>query len=168
MKKSVFICVLVMLCAMLVSCGRQPFRLHVVANSDSAADQTVKLKVRDAVIEELYEMEQVSSAEEAAEAAAARMDDIIAAADKVLEENGMEYRAAAEIGVFPFPDKEYGGKVYPAGDYPALRIVLGEGAGQNWWCVLFPPLCIVNTESETGEELEVRSAFWDWITGIAK
>ena len=167
MKKLVFICVIIFTCALLVSCEAQPFRLHVVANSDSAEDQTIKLKVRDAVIEELYEMEHVSSAEEAAAAAAARMDDILAAANAVLEDAGAEYRAAAEIGVFPFPDKEYDGKVYPAGDYLALRIVLGEGKGQNWWCVLFPPLCLINTESDTGEELEVRSAFWDWITGVA-
>ena len=77
-------------------------------------------------------------------------------------QNGADYKARAEIGVFEFPDREYEGTIYPAGDYYALRLVLGNGDGKNWWCVMFPPLCIVNTQEET-ENVEYRSAFLDWL-----
>lgn len=168
MKRILAIVMLAVCICVFKSCDRDipPFRLHVIANSDSVADQTVKLKVRDAVIAELSEMQYVHSREEAAIAAEARMNDIIAVANAVLKENGMEYTAKGEVGVFAFPEKEYSGKVYPAGDYLALRIVLGEGEGQNWWCVLFPPLCLV--EAPECEDPQVKSAFIEWLRGLAR
>ena len=68
---------------------------------------------------------------------------LLFAAEQALAECGMDYGASLEIGTFPFPQREYGAEVYPAGEYAALRVVLGAGKGQNWWCVMFPPLCIL-------------------------
>lgn len=123
------------------------FRMHVIANSDSAADQATKLAVRDAILDYERGMGNVGSAEEVK---ARLMDDgreICTAIDKVLHERGMDYSAELHIGTYDFPDREYGGKLYPAGRYQALRVILGEGKGKNWWCVMFPPLCILEDEN---------------------
>jgi stage II sporulation protein R len=120
------------------------FRLHVIANSDSAEDQAAKLRVRDAIL--AYERARMEDAETAEEARARLMEDgagLLFAAERALAECGMDYGASLEIGTFPFPQREYGAEVYPAGEYAALRVVLGAGKGQNWWCVMFPPLCIL-------------------------
>ena len=113
------------------------FRMHVIANSDSAADQATKLAVRDAILDYERGMENVGSAEEVK----ARL------IDNVLHERGMDYSAELHIGTYDFPDREYGGRLYPAGRYQALRVILGEGKGKNWWCVMFPPLCILEDEN---------------------
>ena len=108
------------------------FRMHVIANSDSAADQATKLAVRDAILDYERGMGNVGSAEEVK---ARLMDDgrgICTAIDKVLRERGMDYSAELHIGTYDFPDREYGGKLYPAGRYQALRVILGEGKGKNW------------------------------------
>jgi len=115
-------------------------RLHIIANSDSAADQQVKLKVRDAV---LACVKAGGSAEETVSYVKEHGAELLAAAENVLRENGFSYGAQLMLGRFDFPDRWYGSTLYPAGSYNALRVVLGDGAGQNWWCVLFPPLCIV-------------------------
>ncbi len=175
MKKIISIVIVLML---LLSAGctghKEPFRLHVVANSDSAADQAVKLQVRDAVLAVTGEgMEASMNKEEAISYMKAHIDEVLEAANGVLKENGMDYTARAEIGVFAFPEKSYGDTTYPAGDYDALRLVLGEGEGQNWWCVMFPPLCLVNTDAltkeegaETEAEVEVGSAIWDFFVKL--
>ena len=122
------------------------FRMHVIANSDSAADQATKLAVRDAILDYERGMGNVGSAEEVK---ARLMDDgrgICTAIDKVLHERGMDYSAELHIGTYDFPDREYDGKLYPAGRYQALRVILGEGKGKNW-CVMFPPLCILEDEN---------------------
>lgn len=124
-----------------------PFRLHIVANSDNAADQTLKLQVRDAVVAYLTPL--LAEAENAGEAEAIVMEQrpqLEALAAGLTSDFG--YGAYAELGRFAFPAKRYGQTFMPAGEYPALRLVLGEGAGHNWWCVLFPPLCFVD---ECGE-----------------
>lgn len=119
------------------------FRLHVIANSDSQIDQAVKLEVRDAIIEELGDMEGAMDSVQAEAYAASHLQDLVDTANEVLQENGFEYEAEAEIGTFDFPDKTYGDVLFPAGEYRALRIKLGQAQGQNWWCVLFPPLCLL-------------------------
>ncbi len=118
-------------------------RLHILANSDSAADQRVKLLVRDAVLT------QMKAGETAAETERLLLQngrELLAAAEAVLRENGFSYGVQLMLGTYAFPTRVYGEKTYPAGDYRALRIVLGQGRGQNWWCVLFPPLCIVTRD----------------------
>lgn len=120
-------------------------RLHILANSDSAEDQQLKLKVRDAVIAYLTPyVKNVSGAQEANEIISSHQKDIITVARKALGENGADYPVAVQMGTFEFPVREYGSLVLPAGDYQAVRILLGQAAGKNWWCVLFPPLCFVN------------------------
>ncbi len=124
-----------------------PFRLHIIANSDSAADQAVKLQVRDAVVEYLTPLLAEAADEAAAEAVVAEaLPQLERLAGGITAAYG--YGAAGEIGCFNFPARRYGHIRLPAGDYRALRLVLGEGAGHNWWCVLFPPLCFVD---ECGE-----------------
>lgn len=117
-------------------------RLHVVANSDSESDQEVKLKVRDAVLELLSEeLETVSDRPEAAELVKRREADIIACAKKVLIAEGMDDEVSVKLGEEYYPRREYEGARLPAGRYLSLQILIGESAGKNWWCVLFPTLC---------------------------
>lgn len=128
-------------------------RLRILANSDLEEDQAVKREVRDRVVEMmnswLKEEATPSSREEARALIQKHMEQLTAAANEVLQEKGMNYKAKAELKVVPFPAKLYGGEVYPAGNYEALRITLGAGEGQNWWCVLFPPLCFVDSSQGT-------------------
>ena len=142
------------------------FRLHVIADSNSEADQAIKLAVRDAIIQELGDMDGAQTSQEAEQYAAQHLEELIETANGVLEEEGFPYRATAEIGTFEFPDKTYGDVTYPAGEYDALRLVLGQGEGQNWWCVMFPPLCIVNEEILEQEEVEYTSLAWEWLQSL--
>lgn len=135
-------------------------RLHVIAENDGEIAQARKLKVRDAVLERAQEI--VGDCENAEEAWAAlneRVGELETAAREVAEKDGMYGAVRAETGVFPFPDREYGGVLVPAGDYRAVRIVLGAGEGRNWWCVLYPTLCV------PGESAK-RSLIVEWIRGI--
>lgn len=124
-------------------------RLHVLANSDGDEDQAVKLMVRDAILEEcsglFSETKTTAEALTQIQEAASRMEQI---ADHVLEEQGFPYRAKAVFGTETYPTREYDGVVFPAGEYRSLRILLGEGDGQNWWCCLFPPLCMSASTAE--------------------
>lgn len=138
------------------------FRLHIIANSNSAEDQAVKLEVRDAVLEyEAENLDAVSAAKTREELMThgAELLDII---EGVLRSNGFDYGAQMLVGTFPFPDREYNGVLYPAGDYDAFRVILGDGAGENWWCVMFPPLCILKSDNgkiDTDETIEFESVF---------
>lgn len=126
--------------------GENIVRLHIVANSDSSLDQEVKLKVRDAL---LSVMEDCTN-EEMVGNCLNTMENV---ANMVLEEAGFSYKATAELGKFDFPTKYYDGFALPKGRYRAVRIRLGEAKGENWWCVLFPPLCMV--DAATGERDEL-------------
>ena len=162
--------VLLLTAAMLLAsaCTPAPFRLHVIANSDSDEDQQVKLKVRDAVLELTKDgILKCDNAQEAQEYIADNIEIIIATADDTLEKNGFDYTAAATVGISHFPDKEYKGVRYPEGDYEALRVVLGDGKGQNWWCVMFPPLCISELETQE-DEAEYTSFFAEFFDGLFK
>ncbi|MDF2572823.1 MAG: stage sporulation protein [Sporomusa sp.] len=120
-------------------------RLHILANSDSIEDQQLKLKVRDAVIAYLTPyVTDVSGAQEAQEVINNHQENIAIVATKTLRESGANYPVAIQMGTFKFPDRQYGSLVLPAGDYQAVRILLGQAEGQNWWCVLFPPLCFID------------------------
>ncbi|WP_026487054.1 stage II sporulation protein R [Caldanaerobius polysaccharolyticus] len=120
-------------------------RLHVIANSDSAVDQAVKLKVRDAIIKAMDpKFEGNYSLDKAKKTIESNLGYIERIANKVLKDNGMNYRAKVQFGRFDFPIKSYGPIVLPPGNYQALRVVLGNGKGKNWWCVMFPPLCFTD------------------------
>ncbi len=124
------------------------FRLHVIANSDSKEDQDLKYKVRDAVLEYMNNISaECSSKEEVIKLAYEHQNDFISVAEKVIKENGFDYNVKIEIGNFEFPTKYYGDISLPAGFYDALKIEIGEAKGQNWWCVMFPPLCFVDVTS---------------------
>lgn len=167
-------------------------RLHILAESDSDEDQRLKLLVRD----ELLESDIFGGAEtlEEAEAIAAeRLPDIIDIAERTLRENGCTAKVTAELADMHFDSRVYGDITMPAGDYRALRVSIGNAKGHNWWCVMYPPLCLpaaceageeTVTENKSAEELfdekeldiltkpkkyEVRFAIWDkiknWLEG---
>jgi stage II sporulation protein R len=119
-------------------------RLHVVANSDQPADQEVKLEVRDAILGASEDLFAAKVPDDAIELLKANLSLFQRVAENVLVANGYDYAVGAEFGTFSFPERAYGPLVLPAGDYQALRIVLGEGKGANWWCILFPPLCYLD------------------------
>lgn len=128
------------------ACGQLPrdvVRLHVVANSNGAEDQAVKLLVRDAVLEEAARWYQgAGSMEEASSQLCTHLQSIAGAARQVLREQGVGYSATAQMTEMYFPTRDYGDFRLPAGRYRTLRVTLGEGAGKNWWCVVFPSLCL--------------------------
>lgn len=127
-------------------------RLHVVANSDTPADQALKYKVRDAILARFTdEFAGLSSAKDAERAIEAGLVDIADLAAAVVRAAGKQYPVTAEFGTFPFPVKTYGAFVLPAGQYKALRVVIGEGQGKNWWCILFPPVCFLNIDSAVAQ-----------------
>ncbi|SDF06912.1 stage II sporulation protein R [Sporolituus thermophilus] len=150
-------------------------RLHVLANSDSPADQQLKREVRDAVLAYLApKLEQAGSASAARRIINAERDNLREAAKKVLTEHNSADAVEVQIGWFDFPVKSYGDLVLPAGKYEAVRILIGKAEGQNWWCVLFPPLCFIDmanaaavpavkTLSEGNEKIQIRwkvAEFW--------
>ena len=119
------------------------FRLHILANSDSEEDQQLKLEVRDAVLAECsYLFEDCGDADESARTAEENMEMIKETAERVIDENGSTYNVECEVTEMHFDKRIYDSVTIPAGNYKALRITIGEAEGKNWWCVMFPPLCI--------------------------
>lgn len=117
-------------------------RLHVLANSDSKEDQALKLKVRDAILERTAEtVRGVEDREEAEQRLTAVLPELEETASAVIADAGYAYGVRVELAETAFPTKEYEGFALPAGEYLALRVLIGAAEGQNWWCVVFPPLC---------------------------
>ncbi|MCP1423398.1 stage II sporulation protein R [Paenibacillus xylanexedens] len=178
----------------------QSIRLRILANSDAPGDQLVKREIRDAVVAQMgewvAELENPQSLDEARKVIREHLSEIENRVGEELASRGLNYEYQVELGSVPFPTKLYGGTVYPAGDYEAVRITLGEGKGQNWWCVLFPPLCFIDAgtgdalakpstvsavaaepgdaeASVQGDTPEARFFLWDmavklwsWVTGL--
>ena len=118
-------------------------RLHVLAHSDSEEDQALKLLVRDCVLDRAEAvLADVKDRESAEMLLRGKLPEFERAATEVIRENGYGYPVYVELADTEFPTKEYDGFTLPAGEYLALRVVIGEGAGQNWWCVVFPPVCM--------------------------
>lgn len=141
-------------------------RLHVVAKSDSAWDQGVKLAVRDAVREEASALlADCESADEAWALLAENADAIKQAARAALRAWAPEDEAHLSLGVYDFPERVYGGEIVPAGEYRAVRVVIGEGEGKNWWCVLFPSLCLP-TDADGAEPVVFYSALGRWLANL--
>lgn len=157
-------------------------RLHILANSDSGYDQNLKLAVRDELLRSgiLDGAENLSEAEKLAQE---RMPEITAVAEKTLRKKGCPYKVTAELADVDFGERVYGDITMPAGRYRALRIKIGKAQGHNWWCVMYPPLCLpaacdVEDNKEAEDEFftekecdimykpkkyEVRFALWDKI-----
>ena len=124
------------------------FRLHVIANSDSKEDQELKLKVRDELLSYMNIISKDStSKQEAMQIANEHKEEFTQIAEKVIKENGYNYTVNVQIGKADFPTKYYGDITLPAGTYDALKVQIGEANGQNWWCVMFPPLCFVDVST---------------------
>ena len=118
-------------------------RLHILANSDNEADQTVKLKVRDALLEKNTELLTCGvNTRNAHIYFEESKDELLQTVKKVLAENGFTYGAKITLEKEYFETRVYGDLTFPAGEYMALKVVLGDGEGHNWWCVMFPPLCV--------------------------
>lgn len=155
-------------------------RLHIIANSDSDFDQELKLKVRDRVLEYTGELFAEASGKTEAEALAEySADDIKAVAEEVIAENGADYSVSVEITNMWFETRSYDGFTLPAGDYDAVRIIIGAGEGHNWWCVMYPPLCVPGAENALakyganakfieGDGFEIRFALLEWLESLRK
>lgn len=144
----IFVCAFSYVNAVSSDIANSVFRLHVIANSDEKADQELKLKVRDKVLSYMNKIcENVTTKEDAILIANEHLDEFKEIALNTIYENGYDYSVNVRIGNFSFPTKTYGDISLPAGLYDALRIEIGEANGQNWWCVMFPPLCFVDVSS---------------------
>ncbi len=162
-------------------------RLHILADSDSERDQQLKLKVRDALLTSGI-LDGADDLEAAEELASAKLPDIERIAEETLRSNGCEAPVTAELADVDFDERTYGDITMPAGRYRALRVKIGSAQGHNWWCVMYPPLCIpaaceVTDDKEKEHELfsddeldimynpekyEVRFAVWDKIKELTK
>lgn len=139
-------------------------RLHVVANSDSGSDQAIKLRIKDAIVESLQsEMENIADIDQAKAYLQENLPKIESIANQVLAAAGYDMQAVASLAQEAFDTRYYDTFTLPAGVYEALRITIGEGDGKNWWCVVFPTLCIPATTAEF-EDVAVGSGFSDALT----
>ncbi|WP_300269558.1 stage II sporulation protein R [uncultured Flavonifractor sp.] len=138
----------------------QVIRLHVLANSDSEADQALKLKVRDRVLETASDyFVPGATLEETRAVLTEHLADLAAAGEDQVAQEGYRYPVTVSLeDNYWFPTKQYTDFALPAGEYTALRVVIGEGGGQNWWCVVFPPLCL-GAVSETAAQTALSDGF---------
>ncbi len=128
---------------------QEVLRLHVIANSDSAEDQALKLAVRDALLKKSDEIFSGGETKESSEKAVCQnLSLMLETAEAVLRENGVDESVCVSVGKSRFPTRSYSSITLPAGEYDALRVVIGEGKGKNWWCVMFPPLCLPAAEEK--------------------
>ncbi|BAC14952.1 stage II sporulation protein R (pro-sigma-E processing factor) [Oceanobacillus iheyensis HTE831] len=158
----------------------EAIRLRILANSDNDRDQEIKHKVRDEINEVVTEwVQDIDDIEEARQLIQSRISELETVVDEVLNEEGEEVGYAVEYGDnISFPAKLYGNYLYPAGEYEAILVTLGEGSGSNWWCVLFPPLCFLDFFNGTSvaaegeeqevdeveeEETEVKFFLFEWL-----
>ena len=133
---------------------QEVFRLHILANSDSEADQKLKLTVRDALLEYTSELfRDCHSKEESMQAAQVHLEDIRAYAQQVVQREGYAYPVQAYVTNMAFTTRVYEDVTLPAGHYDALRVVIGSGQGPNWWCVLYPALCLPSVRREALSEV---------------
>ena len=137
-------------------------RLHILANSDSIDDQALKLKVRDKVLAQTETLfrSQPENAADAEQLVAEHLETLEQTAQQLVWDEGYSYAVKAQLVEMPFDDRTYGKWTMPAGDYEALRITIGEAAGQNWWCVMYPHICFID-ETIEGEDKEIKHIFSD-------
>lgn len=128
-------------------------RFHVIANSDTNEDQSLKYKVRDEVINYLYPyLEDSKSLEDSRRIIKENENEVNNIALKVIKNNGYSYSVKTELSHENFPEKSYGNIILPQGNYEAFRVIIGNGQGQNWWCVMFPPLCFIDITKGSVEQ----------------
>ncbi len=156
----------------------ETLRLHIIANSDSKEDQDLKLKVRDAILDSTGELfAEVSGKTEAVAAAEYSANDIKSIAENVIASEGFDYSVQVEVTEMWFETRSYEGFSLPAGDYDAVRIIIGKGEGKNWWCVMYPALCVPGAEKAiekyednidfiSGNGYEIRFRIIEWFEDI--
>ncbi|HHW57600.1 MAG TPA: stage II sporulation protein R [Clostridia bacterium] len=134
-------------------------RFHVIANSDSEEDQQLKLKVRDAILVDLTpKFDGVKDVKDSERIIKQNIREIKIVAEEIIHKEGKNYNVKIAYGTFDFPTRYYGTITLPAGRYTALKVIIGNGEGKNWWCVIFPPLCFIDathgfTDEQTAEEV---------------
>lgn len=169
MKKTIIIILLAMLGFYFLSMKgsaliipNEAIRLRVLANSNSKEDQELKLKVRDELQLYMYELlKDTKGIDQAREKIKQNLDLIEDCVNRTLQKYDSAIKFQVDFGLNYFPDKEYKDVVYPAGEYESVLVTLGEGNGNNWWCVLFPPLCLM--EAEESDTVEYKSFFQELI-----
>jgi len=133
-------------------------RFHVLANSDKEEDQNLKLKVRDAIGSYMQEeMKNMESKQECVAFIGEKLPEIEQVAMHTVLEEGFSYNVQAKLTKCEFPEKNYGRYTFPPGTYDALRVTIGEGEGQNWWCVMYPNMCFANSMYEVSDEEEYNA-----------
>ncbi len=133
-------------------------RFHVLANSDSKVDQQLKLKVRDAIGTYMQpKLSDVSNIEQSRQIVTENLSGIEEKAESIIAEEGYTYTVSARLAWTEFPEKTYGAYTFPAGDYEALEVSIGDGGGRNWWCVMYPNLCFFNSTYEVVDEEAEKS-----------
>lgn len=155
--------------------SKSVIRFHVLANSDSPADQYLKMKVKNAVVEFLEtNMTDAACPEDAANFLKDNTENILTVARKVILDNGYNYEVSASLGTSDFPDKSYGDVTFPAGKYNSYIIKIGSAEGHNWWCVLYPPLCFVDAstgilpdESKQTLKNSISESEYNYVTGCS-
>lgn len=175
--KQAFTGILSILAAMLIACAipteadaeiySDTLRLHILAASDSDEDQALKLRVRDGILAEYSaQLSEVTDLEDARATLEARLPDIVATAERIVAEAGYDYTVTASLGEEWYDTRDYGEVSLPRGVYTSLIIRIGKGQGRNWWCVMYPPMCLDLatdapsddwTSGYTGEELSLIS-----------
>lgn len=132
-------------------------RFHVLANSDTDEDQKLKLKIRDGVINYISpKLKDSKSLEESRKIVLENKETMEKISEKVIKENGYDYEVTSMLSRENFPDKVYGDLIFPQGEYEAYRILIGKAKGQNWWCVMFPPLCFVDETKNIVDSTEIK------------
>lgn len=175
-KYSLFLCITCLFLALLLALAinRQKeealalriapeiLRFHVLANSDSQKDQALKLKVRNLLLNSIYDdLGENASLEETKSYVISHREELEEKAESYMKELGYDYPAHMELTNCYFPTKAYGDLIFPCGSYDAVRVKIGKGKGHNWWCVLYPPLCFVDASyavvPETSKEILLHS-----------
>ncbi len=132
-------------------------RLHILANSNSEADQNLKFKVRDRIINETaHVFKNCKNSADAQRVAIENQQFILQIAEKEIHSQGFDYPVKMNIGDFPFPTRNYGSVWLPKGNYRAIRIEIGEAIGKNWWCVMYPPLCFTGDAVKISDSSEEK------------
>ena len=137
--------------------SQEYLRIHIRADSNEDGAQAVKYKVRDAVVSYLTPLvADYTTKAQAVQGISQNLHTVCAVAEKILQQEGFSYGARAEVEVETFPTRVYGGYTLPAGEYTALIIRLGRGEGDNWWCVVYPPLCFAATDADVVYKSKIK------------
>jgi len=135
-------------------------RLHVVSNSNSEQDQQCKYEAKDLIIDYIHDLLEKKDTERAVRDQIVKdKEDLIEELENMLNEKGKPLSVDLSLGNYHFPEREYNGTVFPEGYYDAMRVIIGEGRGENWWCVLFPPLCFLDFAQNRDPSIRLREEF---------